>query len=282
LTAPDRVTITDKIRAEIAKYTETGIPVFARQSWGASEIIRVREDFSHEQAWAKLAVIVSKANGNIEEMKRLVSADCSGEIDLGGNPKKINVELIRVVPSTTIRELEMAIRRLVKLHDWHKKFLLIEGLGDGHLRLGPLSSGERVTLYLKDGFKEDPNSSVNLTEEERNGLINLAPSNVLKEKSLEEINRLFTELLKGDKAKASLIIRDALCFNDEVLKTLRQAIEEYGINVIMHTKVSMSSPNLTQYDLGCILEAIGVEASNEVNTKGVLAKLALKVVGFEV
>ncbi len=94
----------------------------------------------------------------------------------------------------------------------------------------------------------------------------------IENQSLEDIRVIFQNIF-ADREKAEVVLKEALCYNDELLTLIRNARENDGVRVIMHTRVPFSPPNMDLYDIGNILQAIGVEPSS-CTTGGTREKFA--------
>lgn len=159
-------------------------------------------------------------------------------------------EFIIAFPGMTRKIIDDAIENINKriLLDNEKPVLLINGYGDGHIPIGYLNMEERLT----EGFSSiDPELCKILID----SIINDPDRNEL---SVDNIVKHLTYLLDNKKDKAKTLLRKVFINSNDLLASIGRALDE-GIEVLMGTKVDYAIPNLGAYEIGTILQHIGVK-----------------------
>jgi Asparaginase, N-terminal len=157
-------------------------------------------------------------------------------------------EVLVITPSFSSCEIQDATKRLL---DSSKKLsidppkLLLVGFGDGHVPIGSLTLEERVLSYIPPNLAK----SIQKVMQSKTG--------IEADWTIVNVHSALTTLL-GNSNEAKEQLQKALAKSHPNLIAIDYALNQ-GIDVRMDTKVTNSPATLKSYEIGTILDYLGVK-----------------------
>lgn len=214
------------------------------------------------QLRTKLAALLGRDSQNNLFAPRDLWMDYAGEVINKDIVKKFefnvpksfynNGEFVVAFPGMQSQIIDDAVKRLIS-KNVPNPVLLINGFGDGHVPIGPMSMEQRLNMGL-DKLAENGLCEKDLGEKLNKSIQSENPSVY----SVPNIEKHLTNLLNGDKDKATKLLKGAFLESDDILKSLGDALAN-GITVLIGTKAEYAVPNLKAYEIGTVLDYIGVK-----------------------
>ncbi|MEW5820592.1 MAG: asparaginase domain-containing protein, partial [Cyanobacteriota bacterium] len=163
-------------------------------------------------------------------------------------------EFIIAFPGMTRKIIDDAVNNIKNkiIPEGQTPIIFINGFGDGHIPIGYMNIEER----LINGFQSIDSELANkLIESIKNELLNNSEQN---EFSINNILKHLQKLTNNSENQTKQLLKKAFMNSNEILASLGNAIEK-GIEVLMGTKVEFAIPDLSAYEIGTILNLIGVK-----------------------